>query len=134
MIPDMNTATVALLFLLVVLVVAAVSTRTVAIIASLIAFVCFNFFFLPPVGTFAISKDEDLVALVVLLAVSLIGSHLSHQSRERARTALALGQARGEAEIARRNADAKEAQRRLGHDEDRAHDERVADDRDEHVR
>lgn len=109
MIPDMNTTTVALLFLLAVLVVAAASTRTVAIIVSLLAFVCFNFFFLPPVGTFAISKGDDLVALLALLAVSLIGSHLSHQSRERGRAALALAQERNEAEIARRNADAKAA-------------------------
>ena len=109
MIPDMNTTTVALLFLLAVLVVAAVSTRTVAIIVSLVAFVCFNFFFIPPVGTFAIAKGDDLVALVALLAVSLIGSHLSHQSRERARAALALAQERNEAELARRNADAKAA-------------------------
>jgi len=109
MIPDMNTTTVALLFLLVVLIVAAVSTRTVAITVSLVAFVCFNFFFLPPVGTFTIAKGDDIVALVALLAVSLIGSHLSHQARERAKAALALAQERNEAEIARRNADAKAA-------------------------
>lgn len=109
MIPEMNTTTVALLFLLVVLVVAAVSTRTVAIIVSIVAFVCFNFFFLPPLGTFAISKGEDLVALVALLAVSLIGSHLSHQARERAKVALALAHERNEADLARRNADAKAA-------------------------
>ncbi len=109
MIPDMNTTTVALLFLLVVLVVAAVSTRTVAIAVSLVAFVCFNFFFLPPVGTFAISSGQDLIALATLLSVSLIGSHLSHQGRERAKAALALAQARNEAELGRRNADAKAA-------------------------
>jgi two-component system, OmpR family, sensor histidine kinase KdpD len=109
MMPDMNTTTVALLFLLVVLVVAAVSTRIVAIMVSLVAFVCFNFFFLQPVGTFAISKGEDLVALVALLAVSLIGSHLSHQARERAKVALALAHQRNEAELARGNADAKAA-------------------------
>ncbi|HXT70413.1 MAG TPA: DUF4118 domain-containing protein [Vicinamibacterales bacterium] len=105
----MNTTTVALLFLLVVLVVAAVSTRAVAIVASLVAFVCFNYFFLPPVGTFAISKGEDLVTLVVLLAVSVIGSHLSHLARQRAQAALTLAQERNEADLARRNADAKAA-------------------------
>jgi len=109
MIPDMNTTTVALLFLLVVLVVAAVSTRTVAVIVSLVAFACFNFFFLQPVGTFAISNGQDLVALATLLSVSLIGSHLSHQSRERAKAGLVLAQERNDAELARRNADAKAA-------------------------
>jgi two-component system sensor histidine kinase KdpD len=109
MISEMNTTTVALLFLLVVLVVAAVSSRTVAVVTSLIAFVCFNFFFLPPVGTFSIASGENIVALVVLLAVSLIGSHLSHQSRQRAHTAITLAQQRNDAEEGKRNADAKAA-------------------------
>ena len=91
----MNETTVALTFLLVVLIVAAVSTRKVAVLVSLIAFGCFNFFFLPPVGTFAISRADDLVALFTLLSVSLIGSHLSHLARRR--------------EIARRGAETKSA-------------------------
>ena len=103
----MNQTTVALLFLLGVLTVAAVSTRAVAVVASLVAFVCYNFFFLPPVGTFSISKGDDLLALFVLLAVSLIGSHLSQLARRRAEESLALGQQRHEAEMARRSAEVK---------------------------
>lgn len=109
MIPDMNETTVALLFLLVVLVVAAVASRRVAIAASLVAFICFNFFFLPPVGTFTIAKKDDIVALLALLAVSLIGSHLSHQARHRTQVALTLAQERNEAEIAKQSADVKSA-------------------------
>lgn len=109
MIVPMNETAVALVFLLVVLAVAAVSSRLVAIIASLVAFVCYNFFFLPPVGTFAIARKDDLVALFVLLAVSLIGSHLSHLARRRAEESLALGQQKTEAEVARRSAETKSA-------------------------
>jgi two-component system sensor histidine kinase KdpD len=105
----MNETTVALLFLLGVLVVAAVSTRAVAVVASLVAFICYNFFFLQPVGTFSISKGDDLLALFVLLAVSLIGSHLSHLARRRAEESLALGKQRNEAEMARRSAEIKSA-------------------------
>ena len=105
----MNETTVALLFLLGVLIVAAVSTRIVAVVASLVAFVCYNFFFLPPVGTFSIAKRDDLLALFVLLAVSLIGSHLSHLARRRAEESLALGRQRNEAEMARRSAEIKSA-------------------------
>lgn len=105
----MNETTAALTLLLAVLAVAAVASRTVAVIASLIAFACFNFFFLPPVGTFAIDKGDDLVALIVLLAVALIGSHLSQQSRTRANQALALARERDEAEVARRSAEARSA-------------------------
>jgi two-component system sensor histidine kinase KdpD len=109
MIPVMNATTIALSFLLVVLIVAAVSTRRVAVVVSLIAFACFNFFFLPPVGTFTIAKKDDLIALFALLAVSLIGSHLSQQARLRAQEALRLAQERNEAEMARRSAEAKSA-------------------------
>src|SRR5215210_226401 len=105
----MNETTVALLFLLVVLGVAAVSRQSVAVVLSLVAFACFNFFFLPPVRTFAIAKKDDLVALFALLAVSLIGSHLSHQARRRGQEALTLAQQRNEAEMAKRGAEAKSA-------------------------
>lgn len=109
MIPHMNETIGALLLLLLVLVVAAISTRGVAIVVSLIAFACFNFFFLPPVGTFTIAKKDDFIALFVLLAVSLIGSHLSHLARQRAQVALTLADARNEAEIAKRSAEVKTA-------------------------
>jgi two-component system sensor histidine kinase KdpD len=109
MIGRMNETAIALVLLLVVLVVAAVSNRLVAILASLVAFAGYNFFFLPPVGTFSIAKKDDLVALVVLLAVSLIGSHLSHQAQRRAEEALSLDRKRNDAEMARRSAETKSA-------------------------
>jgi len=105
----MNDTTVALALLLGVLVVAAVASRRIAILTSLVAFACFNFFFLQPVRTFTIASRDDLVALFALLAVSLIGSHLSHQARQRAKEAVELAQQRNEAEMARRAAETKSA-------------------------
>jgi two-component system, OmpR family, sensor histidine kinase KdpD len=105
----MNETTAALACLLAVLVVAATASRIVAIVTSLVAFVAFNFFFLPPVHTFAIAKGDDLVALFALLAVSLIGSHLSYQARRRAEEAMTLARQRNEADIARRSAEIKSA-------------------------
>lgn len=84
-----NPTIVALSFLLVVLIVAAISTRSVAIATSLLAFFCFNYFFLPPVLTWTIADPENWVALFSLLAVSIIASHLSAQARRRAREATA---------------------------------------------
>jgi two-component system sensor histidine kinase KdpD len=104
-----NETTVALALLLVVLGIAAFSTRLVAIAASLIAFACFNLFFLAPVGTFAIARTEDALALFALLAVSLIGSHLSQQARRSAAQALAAAHDQQEAEIARLSAETKAA-------------------------
>jgi two-component system sensor histidine kinase KdpD len=109
MIADMNETAVALVLLLLVLAVATVSSRTVALAASLVVFICYNFFVLPPVGTFRIASRDDLVALFVLLAVSLIGSHLSHQARRRAEESLHLERQRNEAEMARRSAEVKSA-------------------------
>jgi two-component system sensor histidine kinase KdpD len=105
----MNQTTAALGLLLAVLVIAALASRRIAIVSSLIAFASFNFFFLPPVGTFAIAKRDDLVALLALLAVALIGSHLSQQVRDRANAAIVLEHERNEAELARRNAEARSA-------------------------
>lgn len=84
-----NPTIVALSFLLVVLIVATVSTRWVAVATSVMAFVCFNFFFLPPVRTFTIADPQNWVALFTLLAVSIVASHLSSQVRRRAQDAMA---------------------------------------------
>lgn len=94
-----NPTIVALSFLLIVLLVAALSRRWIAIATSLLAFLCFNYFFLPPVGTLSIADPENLVALFTLLAVSIVASHLSTQVRLRAQ----------EAEIVRRSNELKSA-------------------------
>jgi two-component system sensor histidine kinase KdpD len=78
-----NATTVAMTFLLVVLVTAAMSRLRVAVLTSFAAMLCFNFFFLPPVGTWTIADPQNWVALFVFLAVSLIGSRLSHVARAR---------------------------------------------------
>ena len=105
----MNETAAALLLLLIVLVIATLSSRRVAIAASIVAFVCFNFFFLQPIGTFAIARTQDFVTLLVLLAVSLIGSHLSYEARRRADEALVLGRQKNDAEMAQRSAETKSA-------------------------
>ena len=84
-----NATTVALSFLLVVLVVAATSRLWVAVATSLAAMVCFNFFFLPPVGTLTIADPQNWIALVAFLAVSLVASNLSSVARTRTHEALA---------------------------------------------
>ena len=84
-----NAAIVSTSYLMVVLVVAATSRLAIAVITSLVAMLCLNFFFLPPVGTFTIADPHNWVALFAFLAVSLVASNLSAVAR--ARTAEALG-------------------------------------------
>jgi two-component system sensor histidine kinase KdpD len=82
-----NAATVSTTFLLIVLVIAATSRLRVAVATSVIAVLCFNFFFLPPVGTFTIADPQNWVALFAFLAVSLVASNLSAVARARTREA-----------------------------------------------
>jgi two-component system sensor histidine kinase KdpD len=78
-----NSATVSTTFLMVVLVVAATSRLRVAILTSVVAMLSFNFFFLPPVGTWTIADPQNWVALLAFLAVSLVASNLSAVARAR---------------------------------------------------
>jgi two-component system sensor histidine kinase KdpD len=81
--------TVALALLLVVLATATLSRLWVAIVASIVAMLVLNFFFLPPVGTFTIADPENWVALVGFLIVAIIASNLSTAAQDRAREAVA---------------------------------------------
>jgi len=82
-----NATTAALMLLLVVLVVAATTRLWIAVTTSVVAMFCFNFFFLPPVGTFTIADPQNWVALFAFLAVSLVASNLSSVARARAKEA-----------------------------------------------
>ena len=84
-----NATTVALTLLLVVLVTAATSRLRVAVVASIASMLCFNFFFLLPVGTLTIADPQNWVALFVFLAVSLVASNLSAVARARTTEATA---------------------------------------------
>ena len=83
-----NATTVAMTFLMVVLVVAATARLWVAVATSVVAVLCLNYFFLPPVRTFTIADPENWVALVAFLAVSLVASNLSAVARARAQEAV----------------------------------------------
>ena len=82
-----NTATVSTSYLMVVLVVAATTRLAVAVATSAVAMLGFNFFFLPPLGTFAIIDPQNWVALFAFLAVSLVASNLSAVARARTKEA-----------------------------------------------
>jgi two-component system sensor histidine kinase KdpD len=84
-----NQTTIALCYLMVVLISATVSRLWIAVLASVLADLCLNFFFMPPVGTFTIADPQNWVALFVFLAVSLVAGNLSATARARTREALA---------------------------------------------
>lgn len=57
------------------------------IVASVLGFVAFNFFFLPPYETFAIEKAHDVIVLFVFLGLSVLISVLVARADARARSA-----------------------------------------------
>jgi two-component system, OmpR family, sensor histidine kinase KdpD len=82
-----NAATTAVVYLLAVLLIAAEWGLAEAVVASFGAMLCFNFFFLPPVGTLTIADPENWVAIVAFLLTSIIASQLSAKARRRAEEA-----------------------------------------------
>lgn len=80
-------STVGFCFLIVVLSVATASGFRVSAIVSVVAMLCFNFFFLPPVGRFTIADPENWVALVTFLLTALVASHLSDRAQKQAEAA-----------------------------------------------
>lgn len=79
-----NPTTVALTLVLYVLVVAAQLRLRYAVVASVVATAFYNFFFLPPVGTFTIADPQNWLTLFAFLVTSVIGSRLSQTAREEA--------------------------------------------------
>ncbi|HTZ46531.1 MAG TPA: DUF4118 domain-containing protein [Verrucomicrobiae bacterium] len=79
-----NQTTVALSFLLAILAVSAVWGMVVSVFMSISAMLLFNYFFLPPIGTFTIADPQNWVALFAFLCTSIVGSQLSARIRKEA--------------------------------------------------
>lgn len=79
-----NPITVALAFLLIVLFVAAAWGSKPAVLAALVGGICFNFFFLPPVGTFHIADPENWIAFFAFLVTAITAGQLSAHAKRRA--------------------------------------------------
>src|SRR5215469_5631364 len=71
---SVNQTTVALSFLLAILAVSAVWGILVSAFMSVVAMLAFNYFFLPPIGTFTIADPQNWVALFAFLVTSITGS------------------------------------------------------------
>ena len=84
---DVNETTVALTFLLAILAVSALWGLTVAVMMSVAAMLAFNYFFLPPIGTFTIADPKNWVALGAFLVTSILASQLSSRARKEAEVA-----------------------------------------------
>jgi two-component system, OmpR family, sensor histidine kinase KdpD len=79
-----NQTTVALSFLVFILIAASRWRLVYALYLSILCAALYTFFFLPPIGSFAVEGPQDLVALAVFLCAGLLVSHLSTNARREA--------------------------------------------------
>ncbi len=84
-----NATTASLFMLLLVLATATWWGLAESIFTSLASMLVFNFFFLPPLGTFTIADPENWVALFAFLVTAVTASQLSSSAKQRAQDALA---------------------------------------------
>jgi two-component system sensor histidine kinase KdpD len=84
-----NATTVALFMLLLVLWAATTWGLAEAIFTSILSVIGFNFFFLPPIGTFTIADPENWVALFAFLVTAVTVSQLSSKAKRRTEEAVA---------------------------------------------
>ena len=76
-----NPTTVALTLLLYILLLAARWRLQHAVVVSLVATALYNYYFLPPIGTFTITDPQNWLALFAFLTTGVVGSRLSQRAR-----------------------------------------------------
>jgi two-component system sensor histidine kinase KdpD len=84
----LNPTTLALAYLLGVLGISASWGLRQAVFMSVIATLAFNYFFLPPIGTFTIADPQNWIALFAFLVTAVTASELSERARRGARAAI----------------------------------------------
>ena len=83
-----NATTTGFFYLVAILLIATAGGLVESTVASVVAMLCFNYFFLPPVGTFTIADPQNWVALFAFLATSLTASQLSVRAKRRTKEAI----------------------------------------------
>ena len=78
---------ISIVYLLVVLALASTRGRYPAILASLVAFLSFDYFLVPPLYVFTINRVEEWIALFIFLVTAILTGQLAAALRERAEQA-----------------------------------------------
>lgn len=78
---------ISIVYLLVVLALASTRSRYTAILASIVSFLSFDFFLVPPLYRFTIDRIEEWLALFVFLVAAVLTSQLASSLRLRAEEA-----------------------------------------------
>src|SRR5712691_12528354 len=89
-------ANISMLYLVAVLVVAVAFGRSAAIVWSILAFLTFDWFFVPPTHQLVVADAEELISLALFLLTAVVTGTLAARERARAQEA---GQREREATI-----------------------------------
>jgi two-component system, OmpR family, sensor histidine kinase KdpD len=79
--PDVNEATAALTYLLAILIVSIVWGLAVSVVMSLASVLTFDYYFIPPIGSFYVRNPRNWVALIAFVVSSVLASQLSWRAR-----------------------------------------------------
>jgi K+-sensing histidine kinase KdpD len=101
----LNAAHVALAFLVIVQLASARGGRVLGLTLAVVAFLAFNWFFIPPYGTLAIANPLDWFVLAAFLATSIVSAELLYRAQ-------ALGAERARSDAAAERAHSLEASNR----------------------
>jgi two-component system sensor histidine kinase KdpD len=74
---QVNAASVGFFYLVAILMIATAWGLVESTVASVVAMLCLNYFFLPPIGTLTVADPQNWVALFAFLATALTASRLS---------------------------------------------------------
>jgi two-component system sensor histidine kinase KdpD len=88
LLPYFDLANIVMLFLLTVVLVAIWLGRGPSVVATVVGVAAFDFFFVPPRFSFAVTDLQYMVTFAVMLGVGLITGHLTSNLRFQARIAL----------------------------------------------
>ncbi len=87
LLPRYHVGNISMLYLLLVLALAILAGSGPAILASVLAFLAFDWFFVPPVGRLTVSDPQEWLALCLFLIVAVIAGQLAAGLQRRAEEA-----------------------------------------------
>jgi len=83
-VPSVNATTVGFAYLLSILVASTCVDLRASLVMCIAATLAYDYYFLPPAGTFNINDPQDWVALFAFLVTAVIGTQLATRARKRA--------------------------------------------------
>jgi len=89
--PHLDTLNLALFYLIMVSVLSLVASSGPSAIAAALAFLCFDFYFIPPYYTFTVARSDHVLALFVFLGAAILVTQLTGRARAHTEDALRHG-------------------------------------------